>query len=244
LGSDVRRNATGVHGRIGYVPSTADLWPSLTGAETLRFLGNVHGSLDENYRNELVERFGLEVDKLVRALSHGNRQKLLLIAAFARRPDLLILDEPTSGLDPLMSQVFQECIHEASDRGQTVLLSSHILSEVDAVCDRVAMLRRGRLIETLDLSTMRNLASTRVEAVLSHAMPLEVVQTLDSIPGVSGASIDDLRVRCVVNGPIGALLDTLLPYGVERLWTTEPSLEEMFVSRYDEPDSTPTPSAT
>src|SRR5204863_9886988 len=128
----------------------------------LRFLGNVHGSVDATYRDELVGRFELVPDKKIRAYSHGNRQKVLLIAAFASRADLLLLDEPTSGLDPLMERVFQACVREARDRGQTVLLSSHILSEVDAVCDRVAMLRGGRIIETGRLDVLRGLAALHV----------------------------------------------------------------------------------
>ncbi len=137
---DVRRDARVIHRRVAYVPSEANLWPSLTGAEALQFLGNVHGSVDAAYRGELIDRFELVADKRIRAYSHGNRQKILLIAAFASRADLLLLDEPTTGLDPLMEQVFRACVREAQARGQTVLLSSHILSEVEAVCDRVAML--------------------------------------------------------------------------------------------------------
>lgn len=227
LGGDVGRRAARGHGRIGYVPSVAELWPSLTGAETLRFLERVHGSVDAQYRNELVDRFGLNLDKKVRALSHGNRQKVLLIAALSSRPDLLVLDEPTTGLDPLMGQVFQECVREARDRGQTVFLSSHILSEVDAVCDRVAMLRAGRLIEVGALDSMRGLAALRVEAQVSGAVP-----HLDAVPGVSGVAISGQHIRCALSGPIGPLLEVLVPCGVEHLSTHEPSLEELFVERY------------
>ena len=160
FGRDVWRDAPSLHRRIASVPSEANLWPSLTGEEALRFLGNVHGSVDEAYRAELIDRFRLVTDKKIRAYSHGNRQKVRLIAALASRPDLLILDEPTSGLDPLMEQVFQAAVREAAANGQTVLLSSHILSEVEAVCDRVAMLREGRLIETGHLDVLRGLVGT------------------------------------------------------------------------------------
>jgi ABC-2 type transport system ATP-binding protein len=238
LGTDVRHRATGAHGRVGYVPSSAELWPSLTAAETLRFLGRVHGSVDDAYRDELVRRFGLELDKKIRALSHGNRQKVLLIAAFAGRPDLLILDEPTTGLDPLMGQVFQECVREARDRGQTVFLSSHVLSEVDAVCDRVAMLRTGRLIEVGDLASLRGLAATRVEAELSGMLP-----DLRAVPGVAEVAVEGQDLRCTVSGPIGPLLEVLVPCGVRRLQTHEPSLEELFVARYGS-DGTPPEAAT
>ena len=154
---DVWDDAATIHRRLAYVPSEANLWPSLTGAEVLEFLATIHGSVDAPYRDELVDRFELALDKKVRAYSHGNRQKVMLIAAFASRADVLLLDEPTTGLDPLMEQTFRTCVREARDRGQTVLLSSHILSEVEALCDRVAMLRAGRIIEIGRLDDLRGL---------------------------------------------------------------------------------------
>ena len=228
FGLDVRRDAERLHARVAYVPSAPDLWPSLTGAETLRFLANIHGTVDVEYRDELIKRFELEPDKRVRAYSHGNRQKVPLIAAFASRADLLLLDEPTSGLDPLMEQVFQECVREARDRGQTVFLSSHILSEVEAVCERVAMLRRGRVIETGELEVLRGLASVRVEAEMAAAPP-----DVSALEGVDHVVVDGHTIRCDVTGPIGPLLRVLTDAGVERLTTREPSLEELFVARYD-----------
>jgi ABC-2 type transport system ATP-binding protein len=233
FGLDVRADAEQLHGRLAYVPDGANLWPSLTGAETLRFLADLHGTVDEKYRDELTMRFELEVDKKVRAYSRGNRNKVPLVAAFASRADLLVLDEPTSGLDPLMEQVFQACVGEARDRGQTVFLSSHILSEVDAVCDRVAMLRQGRIIETGDLDVLRGLAATRVEAHLTAMVP-----DVDRIEGVHHVAWDGATLRCHVAGPIGPLLKVLSDAGVERLTTHEPSLEELFVARYGTHDQT------
>ena len=227
FGLDVRRDAERVHARTAYVPSVTELWPSLTGAETLDFLANIHGHVDAPYRDELVARFELEPDKKVRAYSHGNRQKVPLIAAFASRADLLLLDEPTSGLDPLMEQVFQACVREARDHGQTVFLSSHILSEVEAVCSRVAMLRRGRMIEVGELDVLRGLASTHVEAELTSAAP-----DLTATAGVHHVRVDGHTVRCDVSGPIGPLLEVLTKAGVARLTTREPSLEELFVAKY------------
>ena len=227
FGLDVRRDAEQLHGQIGYVPSDAELWPSLTGAEALDLLGNLHGSVDGAYRHELIERFDLEPDKRIRALSHGNRQKVLLIAALASRPSLLLLDEPTSGLDPLMEQVFRDCVLEARNRGQTVFLSSHILSEVDAVCDRVAMLRRGRLIEVGDLDQMRGLGAVHVQVDLSGMVP-----NLSGVSGVSHVVVDGRSIRCEVTGPMGPLLHVLGDAGVDRLTTHEPSLEELFVAHY------------
>jgi polyether ionophore transport system ATP-binding protein len=227
FGLDVWREARAVHRRLAYVPSEANLWPTLTGDEALRFLARVHGSVDPAYRTELVERFELDLDKKIRAYSHGNRQKVLLIAAFAGRPDLLLLDEPTTGLDPLMEQVFQACVREARDRGQTVLLSSHILSEVEAVCDRVAMLRAGRIIETARLETLRGLAAIHLRARLDGPPP-----DLAGIEGVHNLVVEGTTVECDVSGSMEALLRALAQVGVAHLTTREPSLEELFVSRY------------
>jgi len=232
LGLDAQRDAAALHRRVAYVPSGADLWPSMIGIEVLRFLAEIHGSVDTAYRSELIERFALEPDKKIRAYSHGNRQKVLLIAAFSSRADLLLLDEPTSGLDPLMEQVFQACVREAHERGQTVFLSSHILSEVDAVCQRVAMLRHGRIIEVGELEALRSLSAWRVEAELTGVAP-----DLSAVPGVAHVAVDGTMFRCDVTGPMGPLLRALADADVSRLITREPSLEELFVSRYGAPES-------
>ena len=164
FGLDTRRQTVAAHRRLAYVPGEANLWPTLSGAETLRLLGQVHGKVDSNYQAKLVERFDLDPTKRVRALSKGNRQKVILIAALMTRADLLILDEPTSGLDPLMERAFRLCIHEAKERGQSVLLSSHILSEVEALCDRIAILRSGALVEMGTMAQLRHLSALTVEA--------------------------------------------------------------------------------
>jgi len=228
FGLDVWRDAPAIHRRLAYVPSEANLWPSLTGAEALRFLGNIHGSVDAGYRDELVHRFELTPDKKIRAYSHGNRQKILLIAALASRAEVLLLDEPTTGLDPLMEQVFRACVREAGDRGQTVLLSSHILSEIEAVCDRVAMLRAGRIIESGHLTVLRGLAALRVHAHLDGAPP-----DLTGLAGVSNVVIEDRTLECDVVGSMEPLLSALTAAGVTRMTTREPSLEELFVAHYD-----------
>jgi len=227
FGLDVWRDAPAVHRRVAYVPSEANLWPSLTGEEALRFLGNVHGSVDGAYREQLVDRFELIADKKIRAYSHGNRQKILLIAAFASRADLLLLDEPTTGLDPLMEEVFRACVRDAHDRGQTVLLSSHILSEVDALCDRVAMLRGGRIVESGRLDVLRGLAALHVHARLDSPVP-----DLSGLAGVKNVVVDGQTVECDVAGPIQPLLRVLTDAGVNHLMTSEPSLEELFLSHY------------
>ena len=230
FGLDVWHQAEEAHRRLAYVPSVAELWPAMTGAETFRFLAAVHGAVDEAYRDELVQRFDFTPDKKVRALSHGNRQKVVLIAAFASRAELLLLDEPTTGLDPLMEQVFRECVREARRQGQTVLLSSHILSEVEAVCDRVAMLRAGRIIESGPLELLRGYSAVRVRATVTGPVP-----DLARIPGVSHVAVDGNTLECEVAGPMDALIAALAGAGVQHLSTREPSLEELFMSRYGDP---------
>jgi ABC-2 type transport system ATP-binding protein len=227
FGLDSQKEAVEAHRRLAYVPGEANLWPSLTGAETLHLLGEVHGEIDASYRDVLVERFALEPNKKVRAYSKGNRQKLILIAALMTRPDLLVLDEPTSGLDPIMEQAFRLCVHEAKERGQTVFLSSHILSEVEALCDRVGILRAGVLVDMGTLAEMRHLSSLTVEATFNGSVP-----DLTRVPGVSGVVVDGLLVRCQVQGSVEPLLNVLASSGVHGLLSREPSLEELFLSHY------------
>ena len=224
---DCQHQTVQAHRRLGFVAGEASLWPSLTGAETLALLGRVHGRVDLAYKSELIERFELDPTMKVRAYSKGNRQKVVLIAALMVRPDLLILDEPTSGLDPLMEQAFRHCIGEARDRGQTVFLSSHIMSEVEALCDRVGILRAGRLIEMGTLSEMRHLSALSVEATLEGPIP-----DLSAIPGVGSVEIEGHMVRCQVRGPIAPLLKVLTDSGVTQLVSREPSLEELFLALY------------
>jgi ABC-2 type transport system ATP-binding protein len=227
FGLDCRRDAVAVHRRLAYVGGEASLWPGLTGAETLHLLGRVQGQVDDAYRDELVERFTLDPGKKVRAYSKGNRQKLILIAALMTRADLLVLDEPTSGLDPLMEQAFRLSIHEARDRGQTVFLSSHILSEVEALCDRVGILRAGRLVEMGTMAELRHLSALTVEATFAGTVP-----DLGAVPGVTAVSLDGRTVRCQVRGSVEPLLRVLADSGVTGLLSREPSLEELFLARY------------
>jgi ABC-2 type transport system ATP-binding protein len=231
FGLDAQHEVVQIHRRLAYVPGDVNLWPSLTGLETLALLGRVHGQVDETYRDELIERFDFDPSKKVRAYSKGNRQKISLIAALMTRAELLILDEPTSGLDPLMEQTFRECIAEAKRRGQTVFLSSHILSEVEALCDRVAILRDGVLLEVGTLAQMRHLLALNVEATFDGPPP-----DLSGVPGVLSVEIDGQHVRAQVSGSIGPLLDVLVRSGVRDLLSTKPSLEELFLSHYGRHD--------
>jgi ABC-2 type transport system ATP-binding protein len=227
FGLDCQRRSVEAHRHLTYVPGEANLWPTLTGAETLHLLGRVHGEVDDAYREELVGRFQLDVGKKVRAYSKGNRQKVLLIGALMCRPDLLILDEPTAGLDPLMEQEFRHTLAEAKERGQTVFLSSHILSQVEAVCDRVAILRQGQLVELGSLEQMRHLSSVLVEITFAAQVP-----DLTNVTGVRAFRADGRVAHLEVAGSIDPLLKALDGHEVTGLLSREPSLEELFLSLY------------
>jgi ABC-2 type transport system ATP-binding protein len=227
FGFDCQRQPVQAHSRLAYVAGEASLWPSLTGSETLHLLARVQGTIDAAYRDVLLARFDLDPSKKVRAYSKGNRQKLILIAALMARPQLLVLDEPTSGLDPLMEQAFRHCIHEAKERGQTVFLSSHILSEVEALCDRVGILRAGTLIEMGTLAQLRHLSSLTVEARFDGSVP-----NLSRVPGVSSVQAEGQVIRCQVRGTVEPLLKVLAAAGVHELLSREPSLEELFLAHY------------
>ncbi|MGO9879747.1 MAG: ABC transporter ATP-binding protein [Acidimicrobiales bacterium] len=227
FGLDCQHQVVEAHAHLAYVAGEASLWPSLTGAETLHLLGRVQGSVDEPYREELIERFDLDPSKKVRTYSKGNRQKLILIAALMTRPALLVLDEPTSGLDPLMEQAFRHCVYEARERGQTIFLSSHILSEVEALCDRVGILREGQLVEMGTLAEMRHLSALTVEATFEAAVP-----DLSGVVGVSSLEVVGHVARFQVRGSIEPLLKVLADAGVRELLSREPSLEELFLAQY------------
>jgi ABC-2 type transport system ATP-binding protein len=227
FGLDAQRDTLAAHRRLAYVGGETSLWPSLTGAETLHLLGRVQGRADPAYRDELIERFALDPSKKVRSYSKGNRQKLALIAGLASRADLLLLDEPTSGLDPLMEREFRRCVLEARAAGQTVFLSSHILTEVEALCDRVAILRGGRLVEAGTLADLRHLSALSVEATFTCAPP-----DLSLVPGVSDVEVDGNRVRLQVHGSVEPLLQRLTAVCVTQLLSREPSLEELFLAQY------------
>ena len=234
---DVQARPVQAHRRIAYVPGEANLWPGLTGLETLHLLGRVHGKVDLAYRDVLIDRFHLDPSKRVRAYSKGNRQKLILIAGLMTRADLLLLDEPTSGLDPLMEQAFRQCIAESRERGQTVFLSSHILSEVEALCDRVGILREGELVEIGTLAEMRHLAALSIDAEFDTTPP-----DLSAVSGVTSVEVTGNRVRCQVVGSIEPLLGVLAAAGVHHLLSREPSLEELFLAHYGAPAAAGEPS--
>ena len=228
FGIDAWRQAVAAHRRVAYVAGEPFLWPGLTAAETLEFIARIRGGDDRAYRDALVERFRLDADKRVRALSKGNRQKVQLVAAFASRADLLMLDEPTGGLDPLMEVIFRETVREAAQRGQTVFLSSHMLSEVEALCDRVGILRDGRLVDEGSLSELRHLGSQVIEVTFEGEVP-----ALPPLEGVHAATAGPNALRLEVTGSVGPVIQALAGLPVLALTSREPSLEEIFLHHYD-----------
>jgi len=216
------------HRRVAYVAGEPFLWPAMTGAQTLEFLARLHGGTDRAYRDELVQRFDLDTSKKVRTLSKGNRQKVQLVAALATRADLLVLDEPTSGLDPLMEMVFRDCVTAAKERGQAIFLSSHILSEVEALCDRVGILREGKLVDQGTLAELRHLSTQTMEVTFEGQAP-----DLPPLPGVQVHQAGPNALRFEVTGSVGPVVTALAGHPVTALVSREPSLEEIFLHHYD-----------
>jgi len=230
LGMDPWRDAAALHRRLVYVPGEVSLWPNLTGGEVVDLLGSLRGGLDAVRRAELIERFQLDPTKKCRAYSKGNRQKVALVAAFAAGAELYLLDEPTSGLDPLMAAVFVDCVREAHTAGSTVLLSSHILSEVETLCDRVTIIRAGRTADSGSFEELRHL--TRTTVVVETAEP---VGDLAGLPGVHDASVDGNRAELSVDhADLNRVLERLVACGVRSLTTTPPTLEELFLRHYSD----------
>lgn len=228
LDGDPWHDAVQLHRRLAYVPGDVNLWPNLTGGEAIDLLAGLRGGLDESRRRDLLERFDLDPTKKARTYSKGNRQKVALVAAFASDVDLYILDEPTSGLDPLMESVFQDCVEEASDAGKTVLLSSHILAEVEALCDRVSIIREGRTVESGSLAELRHLTRTSVTAETERP-----VTALADLGGVHDVRVDGLHAKCEVDtSEIDGVLRHLLSFGIRSLTSTPPTLEELFLRHY------------
>jgi len=236
LGDDPWRAATALHRRLAYVPGDVTLWPNFTGGEVIDLLGRLRGGIDARRRASLLERFDLDPTKKARSYSKGNRQKVALISALASDVELLILDEPTAGLDPLMEATFRDCIEQERHSGRTVLLSSHILSEVEALCERVTIIRAGRAVESGTLADMRHLTRTSISADLA-GRPVG----LDRLPGVHDLDLQDVsgagrlaaRMRCEVDtDKLDAVLRHLTDAGVLSLVSQPPTLEELFLRHY------------
>jgi ABC-2 type transport system ATP-binding protein len=232
LDGDPWRDAVALHRRLAYVPGEVNLWPNLSGGEVIDLLGRLRGGLDPRRRADLLDRFQLDPRKKGRTYSKGNRQKVALVAALASDVELLVLDEPTAGLDPLMETVFQDCMEEERNAGRTVLLSSHILAEAEKLCDRLSIIREGRVVETGTLAEMRHLTRTLVHADLERP-----AAGLDKLPGVHDLQVngtDGTRVSCQVDtAELGSFLRRLSDYGIRDLVSQPPTLEELFLRHYE-----------
>jgi ABC-2 type transport system ATP-binding protein len=230
LGRDPWSDATALHRQLAYVPGDVTLWPNLTGGEVIDLLGRLRGGVDEGKRDKLLQLFELDPTKKGRSYSKGNRQKVALVAALASDVPLLLLDEPTSGLDPLMEKVFENQVAEARAEGRTILLSSHILSEVEATADRVSIVRAGRIVDSGTLADLRHLTRTSVTATLSDPPALTAASAW---PGVDSARQDrDRLVLSVESSAVGDVVGRLGPHGIQALTCQPPTLEELFLSQY------------
>ena len=228
LGGDPWSDATSLHRRLAYVPGDVNLWPNLTGGEVIDLLGRLRGGLDRRRRDELIERFQLDPSKKGRTYSKGNRQKVAIVAALASDVELLLLDEPTAGLDPLMEAVFQDCVQEVKAAGRTVLLSSHILAQVEKLCDRVSIIRQGRVVQSGTLAELRHLTRTTIEAVTTRP-----VDGLAALEGVHDVETTGDRVRFSVDaGTLEPAVALLAAAGVRSLVSHPPTLEELFLRHY------------
>jgi ABC-2 type transport system ATP-binding protein len=229
LGSDPWRDAMALHRRLSYVPGDVSLWPNLSGGEVIDLLGRLRGGFDRSRRDELVERFTFDPTKPCRTYSTGNRQKVALIAAFVCDVELFILDEPTLGLDPLMEAVFRDCVAEAKEAGKTVLLSSHILAEVEALCDRISIIKEGRIIDSGTLAELRHLR--RVSMSVESAYP---ITGLSELSGVHDVRVEGLHAYfSVEEWAINRVLEYLVRYDVHALTSAPPTLEDLFLRHYE-----------
>ncbi|WP_194912070.1 ABC transporter ATP-binding protein [Catenulispora rubra] len=228
FGRDPWADAAELHRRLAYVPSDVNLWPTLSGGEVIDMFGRMRGGSDQRRRAELLELFELDPTKRCRAYSKGNRQKVALVAALASQTDLLILDEPTSGLDPLMEEVFQQCVIRERAAGRTVFLASHILAEAERLCDRVSIIREGRIAEHGTLAELRRLTLTRIEAELDT-----VPELLAGMPGVHSAEIEGTKVVCHTEpSALGEVMRYLSDRGIKSLVCQPPTLDELFLRHY------------
>ncbi|MCX6003180.1 MAG: ABC transporter ATP-binding protein [Chloroflexi bacterium] len=231
FGLDIKRNSVEAHRHIGYLQGELELYGNLTGEDLLKYLGNLRGGVDWGYVKGLASRFDCELSRRIKILSHGNKQKIGLVQAFMHKPDLLILDEPTQGLDPLMQQEFYRLIADAKNEGRTVFLSSHILPEVEKVCDRVCIIRQGWLVAVETIETLKAHALYQLEIHFARAVPRD---RFDSIPGVRDVVVENGILRCNVVGSLDALVKVAAQFEVVNVVSHEPSLEEIFLTYYNE----------
>jgi ABC-2 type transport system ATP-binding protein len=229
FGMDAWKDAVEIHKRIAYVPGDVNLWPNLTGGEVIDLFIKLRGGKKNSKRDEMIERFQFDPSKKCRTYSKGNRQKVALVSAFSTAADLYILDEPTSGLDPLMEKVFQECVMEVKEAGGSVILSSHILSEVEKLCDRVGIIRSGKVIETGTLKELRHL--TRTSLIVETAAKMDHIEGLK---GVHGIEWNGNTVQFQADSEeIGSIIEYVSRFGIIRIESTPPTLEDLFMRHYE-----------
>ena len=229
FGMDAWKNATEIHKRIAYVPGDVNLWANLTGGEIIDLFISLRGTYNKELRNKLVRDFELDTSKKCRTYSKGNRQKVALIAAFASEADLFILDEPTSGLDPLMEQVFQGCVLEQKSKGKSVFLSSHIMSEVERLCDRIGIIRDGKLVETGTLDDLRHLTRYHMDIVTMRE-PLGI----ENVTGIHNILVEQNNIRFEVDTEeMDAVIRFVSQFGIKKIESAPPSLEDLFMRHYD-----------
>ena len=229
FGIDTTADPIAIHRRLGYLPGEFALYDKLTGGQTIEYFANLRGGVDKAYQQGLIDRLDLDASRRFKEYSKGNKQKVGLVVALQHRPDLLLLDEPTSGLDPLVQQTFYEVIREAKAEGRTIFLSSHILSEVEKTCDRVAIIREGQLVKVDRTDALRDLAHHEVELRFTDAVPHA---TFAALPGVSDVRVDDHTLRMRVSGPITPVVQAAARYELLDFVSREPSLEETFLAQY------------
>ncbi|NMA65280.1 MAG: ABC transporter ATP-binding protein [Clostridiaceae bacterium] len=228
FGKDAWKDAVEIHKKIAYVPGEVNLWPNLTGGEVIDLFVKLRASNNKSRREELIERFDLDPSKKCRTYSKGNRQKVALIAAFASDADLYILDEPTSGLDPLMENVFQECVKEAKEEGKSIFLSSHILSEVEKLCDKVSIIRQGKIIESGSLDELRHLTRTRI-----LVRTIETIPALNELKGVHDIEEKDNAIYFQVDTEeLSSVIKYISQFEIIKLESTPPTLEDLFMRHY------------
>lgn len=231
LGKDPWDNAVEIHKKLAYIPGDVNLWPNLTGGEVIDFLGRLNGQVDSNLKQELLEKFQLNPKKKCRSYSKGNRQKVALVSAFLSDAEVLILDEPTSGLDPLMEQVFQSCILELKKQGKTIFLSSHILAEVEALCDRVGIIRQGKIVEEGTLDELRHLTRSTVTVQLNNQDDIKDIEGIYDL-----LKLNEKWKFSVDTNAMVSVMQRLASMGIKSLVAEPPTLEELFIRHYGESD--------
>jgi ABC-2 type transport system ATP-binding protein len=229
FGIDTIKDPVAIHKRLGYLPGEFVLYDKLTGGQTIEYFANLRGGVDRAYQADLIERLDVDPSRKFREYSKGNKQKIGLVVALQHRPELLMLDEPTSGLDPLIQQAFYTVIREAKTEGRTVFMSSHILSEVERTCDRVAIIREGRLVKVDRVEALRDMAHHTVELVFAGPVPMEAFAAL---PGVSDVVSEDHVLRMRVSGPVAPVVKAAASYDLSDFISREPTLEETFLAVY------------